>query len=131
MSLVCVDQGEEIILTAICAVNYTLQLFSNNDSPIDTDTEADYTLASGGGYADLPLTGGSWTVTPGDPCVALYAAQTFSFSGSGGTVYGYLIVRTSDGKLLFAERFDSGPFVTAVGVNIVVTPRLTLRDEQD
>src|SRR3990167_1635806 len=76
--------------------NLTLKLFTSNTTPADTDTAATYTEATGGGYAAKTLTNGSWTITIGnDPSDAVYAQQTWTFTGQlsgGASIYGYYVV---------------------------------------
>ena len=88
--------------------------------------------------ADLPihgdaaktLAGASWSFnTASRPATASFAAQTWTFDGTGGVtlVYGYFVVKTSSGLLLFAERFSSGPFtITNSGDAITLSPQITL-----
>lgn len=106
-----------------------LRLFATNVTPnaSGTDTAATYTQATGGGYAAKTLTYGSWTVTVGnDPSDAVYAIQTWTFSGvltTNTTIYGYYIV-DSDGVLITAEALT--PFTpTSSGTDTFsVTPKL-------
>lgn len=127
MAGVLVNQGEERMLTNMCAENMTLRLYTNNYTPVEATTEANVTEAAGNGYASKALTGGSWTVTPGAPSSATYAEQTFTFTGALGNVYGYYITRNTDSKLMVAELFTGGPFnVQNNGDQIKVTPTITL-----
>jgi hypothetical protein len=131
MALLIPDEGEvkmlSLILDGATAENLTLKLYTNNKTPAEADTPAAYTVASGFGYADKTLTNGSWTVTPGDPSVALYAQQTWTFTGALGDVYGYYVVGAVSGVLYWAERFTTAPFdIQNNGDEIRVTPRITL-----
>lgn len=104
-----------------------LKLFVNNVVPAETDVASTYTEASGGGYASKTLTGANWTVTEGAPSEAVYAQQTFDFTGAVGNVYGYYLTRVSSGRIAYSERFSDGPYnVQAAGDQIKVTPRITL-----
>ena len=112
--------------------NQVLRLFSNNKTPAETDTAASYTELSGNGYVPKTLTGASWTITEGDPTVAAYAQQEFAFTGAAGDVYGYYVTGATSGLLLWAERFDDGPYAVAqAGDAIKVTPRMTMQDTLD
>lgn len=107
--------------------NLVLKLFTNNYTPIETSVAGDFTEASGNGYAAKTLTGGSWSVTNADPSAASYAAQTFTFTGNLGNVYGYFLVQATSGILVAAERFDTAPVnVQNNGDAIVITPNITL-----
>lgn len=139
MTLVIVDQGEEAMLDAILAVNYTLHLFKNDVTSglsagqIEALTESDFTEADFTGYSSVALTGGAWTVTPGDPCTGTYAAQSFASTAdqTAQTLYGYYVTRTSDGALQWFEEFSSPLEIEFDGEFIRVTPRITLADTQD
>ena len=132
MTLIVPDQGEQILLDAglgkTAATALTLRLYSNNQSPMHGDTEADYTEVAGGGYVPIPLTAGDWTTTPGSPTSSVQPLQTFTFSGptnAPGTVYGYYITNAA-GKLIYAELL-AAPFTPANNLDTVaVTPTITL-----
>jgi len=55
-----------------------------------------------------------------------YAEQTWTFTGSfGATVYGYYVVQTTSGILMWAER-DASPYTPANnGDQIKLTPKIT------
>jgi hypothetical protein len=76
-----------------------LHLYCTSTSITDTVTPSSFTECSGGGYAAINLSNGSWTLTNGNGSStipqAAYAQQTFTFTGAlttNGTVYGYYIV---------------------------------------
>lgn len=139
MTLIVVDQGEEGLLDAILAVNYTLHLFQNDvtdglsASQIEALTESDFTEADFTGYSSAALTGGSWTVTPGDPATGTYTVQTFTSSAdqTAQTLYGYYVTRTSDGALQWFEEFSTPLTIEFDAEFIRVTPQITLADTQD
>lgn len=131
MTLVVPNQGEALLLNAAtgktAATQWTLRLFSNNKTPANTDTEADYTEVSGGGYAAIALTASNWSTTPGSPTSSSYPQQTFTFTGTiggSGIAYGYYITNAA-GALVFAERFSSSFTPTNNGDTVKVTPVLT------
>lgn len=104
-----------------------LRLYSSDTTPAETDTDATYTETSGGGYAEVALTAASWSVTPGNPTTASYPEVTFTFTGAAGNVYGYYIVQSVSGSLMWAERFTNGPFnIQNSGDEIRVTLQITL-----
>jgi len=135
MALLMVNQGEEIALQAI--LNHTaqdedleLRLYKNDVTPGDSDTEATYTEADFTGYAACTLTGASWVITPGAPTEAAYAQQTFTSSAGSQNqdIYGYYVVQSVAGKLLWAERFSDGPYnIANNGDAIKVTPKIQLK----
>jgi len=130
MALLVPNAAEDVMLQNI--LNKTapqdgrLKLYTNNITPAETDTEASYTEAAGFGYADILFSPASWTITPGAPTSAAYPQQTWTFTGALGNVYGYYVVQTTSGKILFAERFSTGPFnIVNNGDQIKVTPQFT------
>ena len=132
MSLVFFNQGETIALEALlnktAGQNVKLKLFKSNTTPAETDTEASYTEATFTGYADVTLSGASWTMTGGAPGIAAYAEQTFLSTANQATqsIYGYYYVQVTSGKAIAAERFSDGPYaITNNGDNIKVTPQIT------
>jgi hypothetical protein len=138
MTLRVPNVGEAIMLKAI--VNHTapqnlvLKLYSSNTTPADTDTAGAYTEATFTGYSAKTLTGGSWTVVEGNPSEASYAQQIYtSTAGSQNqSIYGYFVVQTSSGSLMWAERFSDGPYtIVNNGDEIRITPKLTLQDTLD
>lgn len=132
MTLYVPEASKVTMLTSILTDDLTLKLYSNNYTPIAASIAANFTEVSGAGYADLPLELASWTITPGSPAVAEYdTPQDFNFTGATdtpGVIYGYYIIRDSDGLLIYAERFptDDVPFVPINGSLIRLTPRITL-----
>lgn len=127
MTIAVSNQGKALILAAMLAGDTKLRLFGNNVTPnTTTHTEADFTVLSGGGYADKTLTGGSWSITNG---VATYAEQTFTFTGAiGSGCYGYEVLRASDNKHLWAELLPGAlpSPISNNGDQIKVTPRYEL-----
>jgi hypothetical protein len=133
MALVLTDLGADEILKTYFnntrptgGNNMTLRLFATDVTPAQTGVS--YVEATGGGYAAITLTNGSWTITPAnDPSDAVYAQQTFTFTGpltTNGTVYGYYIT-DADSTVIYAEAIT--PFEPlASGDNIKITPKFEL-----
>lgn len=133
MTLVVPNVGEGIALNNFlnksAPENQTLKLYQNNITPGETDTAATYTEATFTGYASKALTGASWTITTGAPSSAAAAVQTFTSSADQAlqNVYGYFVVQTTAGTLMWAERFTGAPYaIQNNGDNIAVTPQITL-----
>jgi hypothetical protein len=110
--------------------NQTLKLFVNNYAPDDTTVAANLTEMSTNGYAAKTLTTTSWVVTAGatgQPASAAYATQTWTFTNSGGanTVYGYFIIDSTTGLLLWVEAFAAAKVVANTGDQIIITPTIT------
>lgn len=121
------------VLNHTAAQNQTLKLFSSNTTPTVATVVADFTETTGGGYASKALTGSSYTIGDDgvDDALASYAEQTWTFTGViGGTgiVYGYYIIQTTSGLLLWCEKFASS-FTPAVnGDALALTVKLRLGD---
>lgn len=127
MALTVPNEGEAQILAWIAAQNLQVKLFANDVTPSETDTAATFTEVSGGGYAAKSLTSSDWTVTPGSPASMTSTPQTWTFTAGVGSIYGYFVVATATGKLLWAERFTGAPFVMAnSGDQTKVTLNFTL-----
>lgn len=136
MALTLVDIGADAVLKKYFndtnpagGQNLTLKLFVSNTTPADTDTQATYTEAVGGGYVTKTLTNGSWTVTVGnDPSDAVYAEQTWTFTGpltTNLTIYGYYVVN-ADNVLIWAERLGASFTPDQNGDQLKITPKMQL-----
>jgi len=130
MTLVVPNSGEAALLTLALGANVTLKLYSNDKTPAETDTAANYTEVAGGGYVSKTLSSASWSIVAGAPSVASYTYQDFQFTGPTNaptTVYGYFVVNAA-GVLLWAERFGAGvlPFSPVLGSLIRITPKLSM-----
>lgn len=82
--------------------------------------------ASGGGYARIALTDGSWVNTAG---VMTYAKQTFTATGTSyaASVKGYFICTTGAAKKLLAIELDgAGPFPMTLNDTYDVTPTINI-----
>ena len=127
MALLVPNQGEKIMLEAIlnkvAPQDLDMKLYSNDKTPADGDTEADYTEVEGAGYAEKELVAANWNVVAGAPTEATYPEQTFTFTGAVGDVYGYYIVQRTSGKLVWAERFTTLFFGELAGDILKVTAK--------
>ena len=105
----------------------TLKLYTNNITPGDSDTAATYTEMTGLGYAAKTLSKGSWSVSQvSSVAEGVYAQQTFSFNaGTAATIYGYFVVDSTSGVLLWSERFATSKTVQNQGDEIKITPKFT------
>lgn len=135
MALVLADVGADQILKAYfnnnwpVSKNLKLRLYENNYTPVDTSTLANFTQATAPGYAAISLINGSWTITPAnDPSDAVYAEQTFTFTGAGNTIYGYYIEDNdgTSGVLIWAELFAASFTPANNGDQIKVTPKFQM-----
>jgi len=107
--------------------NQTLKLFTNNITPADADTAATYTEMATLGYAAKTLVKGSWTVAQnGGVAEGVYAAQTWTFTaGTAVTIYGYFVIDSTSGVLLWAEKFTTGVVKQFAGDQVIITPKFT------
>lgn len=127
------DEGENRILGLIvnkyAGEDLVLKLFTNNITPSDVDTDASYTEATGTnfpGYSAITLTGATWD-TPAGGTIS-YAQQSFICSSSSATadIYGYFVVQSTSGTLMWAERDAAAPFpVRNLDDTVRVTPTLS------
>jgi microcystin-dependent protein len=136
--LIVVDVGEEAFLDLILGVDYTLRLHKNDPTlttPAEKEAleEPDLLEADFAGYAPAALTGGSWTVTPGDPTIGVYAEQSFvrSSTGTAQNIWGYYLTRDSDDALMVIEFFDGLVSIEFEDDQIDVLPRVTLGDAEE
>ncbi len=134
------DEGEQVFLDlALGAENVStfntntdrgadleLGLFTNS-SISDTTTLSSIVEPTGGGYARITLTDGSWTSA--NPMT--YAVQQFSPSGAAysGSVQGYFIATkpagTGTARLLIIEDDTNGPYTLNDGDTYDITPQIS------
>jgi hypothetical protein len=128
MALLVPDVGE------VCALDdwlstttpeaQTLTCYSSNTTPAEGDTAATYTLQTTNGFSALSLVRATWNAasTAAGTTSKTYPQQTFTASGAGATIYGYVIRKASAGTLLWAEKtFTSGQAFAASDV-LRITP---------
>jgi hypothetical protein len=123
------DLGLQFFLNKTASQDLRLKLFTNNQTPGEAHTEADYTeMGAVQSYAYINLVAATWTITPGAPSSGAYPQQTWTFTAGGPTnVYGYFVIQQTSGKLMWAERFSGAPFVVQNnGDQIQVTLQITL-----
>lgn len=134
-ALTLVDEGADVLLGTFfngspAGQNLKLKLYCTDTTIADTNTNSSYTECSGGGYAAITLTNGSWTLTVGnDPSDVVYAEQTFTFTGTlttNGTVYGYYVTNNAGTTAIWAEKFTTSFTPTTNGDNIKITPKFQL-----
>lgn len=130
MSLVIPNSIEVSLLQFLLQVgDLKLRLFSNDYEPAENMTVSSFTEVSGGGYAAKTLDKDNWTITEGNPSEALYATQTFQFTGAiggSGNVYGYYITDATGLAVIWAENIPSAvsPFTPTNGSFVRLIPRI-------
>lgn len=132
MSLLIPTVGEnklaEFMLGKATPSNQTLKLYVNDISPADGDTAGTYTEMSTHGYASKALSMSNWTVAQnGGVAEAVNSQQTWTFTAASAVlVYGYFVIDSSSGVLLWAERFTTSKSIEYAGDQIIITPKITL-----
>ena len=116
----------EVIVNKTAAQNLVAKLYINNITPADTDTAGTYTEAGFPGYSAITLTGASWNAASSES-ISYGSQQTWTCSGaSTDDVYGYFIIQTTSGILMWSERDASAPFAVRVnGDAVKLTPTIT------
>ena len=114
MALLIPDVGErnllDMALSDASPEAQTLKLYESNTTPAEGDTHTSYTEATISGYASISLARATWNAasTATGTTSKTYPQQTFTFTGSG-TIYGYYVIKTTAGTLLWSEKiFTSG-----------------------
>lgn len=137
MALVTPDEGELELLDKMLKdalsvdEGYTLKLYKNDYTPIQTSTGTDFTVADFTNYVDKTLTRTGWGAasTVSNKASATYGTQqSWTCGATGNTIYGYYILGASSGKVLWAERFSSARTL-ASGDVLNLTPSITLNSE--
>jgi len=104
-----------------------IKLFKNNHTPSHTTTLGDLTVADFGGYVEQSMT---TPVVAGSLDAQFRGVVTWDevtflrTSGPDNTIYGYW-VEDQFANFLWVERFDNPIPVTADGIFIKLTPKLT------
>lgn len=120
-----------ILLKAQAEENLLIKLFTDTGSFVAGDTAGSRTeLANGAGYTTGGKTlaaGASWALSGGQPEVAAFTAQTWTFTGATTTIKGYFIVGATSGTIYWEELLTA-PFTPANnGDTLTITPRFTLQ----
>jgi len=112
MSLIITGAGKTQALSYLVGKDTTVQnlvlkLFSNNTTLNEDILVSSFIEVTGGGYSSVVLQGESWSV---GNSAAVYPQQTWEFTGSVGNVYGYYVTTLDNSSVVFAERFEDGPY---------------------
>lgn len=119
-----VQKLNERFLHTSSNADLVLRLYTNNHTPVQTDTHSAFTICTLSGYADATLTGASWTGSLSSHVwTANYPAVTFNFSAYGGgtTIYGALLEDGSNNTYA-AGLLDTPYVVPAAGGSLVINP---------
>lgn len=137
MALLIPDEGELEILDKCLKdalsvnENYSLRLFKVNKTPDDSDVAVDYTAieADFTGYVAKTLTRAGWgaAILVADTASSTYGTvQSWTATSAGNIIYGYFVLGSTSGKLLWCEKFGT-PRSMGVGDILDLTPVFTLR----
>jgi len=135
MSLVVPDVGELIILDALVAGDtlaaFECRLYQNNYTPVQGSVIGSFTVATFSGYAaDWCAFGSATTVSNKAKIVGTTDVEfTHNGGGTSNTIYGYYVVDTVSGEVVWAERFAASQAMANNGDKITITLALTLFSE--
>jgi hypothetical protein len=120
-----VDQGEtklaNVFFKSAARGTLYLGLYENSTEPLETATLTNITESTAPGYSRITLSDTDWTVSGN---TVTMAQKTFTFTGSGNTIYGAFITDGTD--LIAVDHFDS-PFTPAAnGDQLKVTFTITI-----
>lgn len=110
----------------------TYHWFVNDYTPAYGDTLSSYVEASGLLIPSLSVDDVDWSLTaPADTATAEAAEAIISVT-SAVTIYGYYVTNPAGTELLWAERFEGGPFTYGVlGGTLAFTPRFQITSPID
>ena len=137
MALLIPDVGEVELLDKLLkdalAVdeNYTLKLYKNDYTPLNSSIAADFTVADFDGYVDKTLTRAGWgaAATVANVAESSYSVeQSWTCNSGTQTIYGYYVVGATSTVLLWAERFTITRTLAALD-QIRITPKFSLRSQ--
>lgn len=95
--------------------SWVCRLFVNQVSPQCTDTMSDYTECTLAGYGEQLVPASKWVASSGQCEVILTGPTiTFTFTGSGQTIYGHLMFDQANNVLGWVTLWDT-PFPVPVG----------------
>lgn len=135
MPLLAPDAGEVELLDKMLkdalSVNedYSLRLFTNNYTPVESSVLGDFTEPTFVGYAPVTLTRASWAGASTSMGVTStqYATQSWTKGDAGSVdIYGYFVIGATSNVVLWAERFAVSPRTLANGDTLNLTPRVEL-----
>ena len=115
MALVVPDEGEIELLTKLLknttdTEDYLMRLYQNNYTPSGTTTATDFTEANFSNYAEKTIACSDWatpTTNVNNKAESSVSVQSWTCGTVGNTIYGYYIIGSVSGKVLWAEKFAS------------------------
>ena len=133
MALVVPDEGEIELLKKLLknttdTEDYLLRLYKNNYVPSGTTTATDFTEANFTNYAEKTIARSDWaTPTTGvtNKAESEVTLQSWTCGTVGNTIYGYYVIGSVSGKVLWAEKFASARVLEDSDI-LNVTPKFNL-----
>lgn len=131
MPMIAPNVGKPYLLKWLAGIdnpdppNWSVRLFQNDITPTAATTLADLVEATFGGYAEITLSSTGWSapVVVGDVAQTDHtpAPQWTATGVSAQFVYGWYIYDSSQGELIFIERF-SAPRNMVAGAQLTLDP---------
>ncbi len=108
--------------------NQFIRLYTNDYTPDNTSVAASFTEMTTHGYQQKEIITTDWTITnTASGSTAQNLTQTWTFTEEPQiSVYGYFLVDTISGDLVYAERFPSAQIIVNQDDQIVITPKITI-----
>ena len=110
----------------------SVRLYNNNNIPMLTDTVDDYSEADFTGYERKTLLRSGWgdaALNSNGVAQSTYSSTLDWLAGEiGDDLYGYFVVGSTSGKLLWVEAFSEVRHMQN-GSTLVITPRFTMRSD--
>lgn len=129
--MVVPNEGKIILLDrAFCTPanapeDYSLRLFQNNVTVNDASTLADFVIATFTGYGNVSITRASMptpTITANVAYTERATDPTFTHTGGASqTVYGWILVGVTSGKVLLGQNFDVAHLMS-LGAVVTIDP---------
>lgn len=131
MPLILVNSKEVDLLTSLLKQNNQyLRLFVNDYTPVATSGIGDFTEMTTHSYSEKTVTASNWTIiTSTIGATAQNIEQTWSFTSDAAViVYGYYLIDSVSGDLIYAERFPNPQTVENAGDSIKITPKVAIEN---
>ena len=133
MALVVPDEGEIELLKKLLkntadTEDYLLRLYQNNYTPSGATVIADFTEANFTNYAEKTVARNDWatpTTNLSNKAESSVTVQSWTCGTVGNTIYGYYVICSVSGKVLWAEKFASTRIIADSDI-LNVTPKFNL-----
>jgi hypothetical protein len=136
MPLVVPNSGELELLdkllkdALVTNEDYILKLYKVDVTPDENSVPGTFTEADFSGYSSKTLNRASWSsaMTVSGEATSQYSQQSWTCGATGNTVYGYFVLGSNSGTLLWAERFTASRLLEDGDV-FQLTPTFSLKSE--